>query len=306
MILYVSDIHVWHTNPRSRLDDYKESCLHMLEKVGQCAKKHRVEAILLGGDVGHDTDWPISLFHEVREIMCEWPCPVYTAVGNHDMDNYALETYKRRGLGALEQVGVLEVGDLVEIGQDWRVEFFHAGQPKAKQLMAGAWHPERVKDGRVEVAVAHIPVGPYSVGTHIVGVDKLFVPFFDLLCVADIHMRFKPRELITGCTVLNPGPLERRSIAEKDEGGRVALIDKDKTIRYIDLGAPKASVAFIQKAEKELESVLGINFLETMEKIRTEPGKPVEDQIREMALLLHLDEEPVNRLLQEVNNARKA
>lgn len=302
MLLYVGDIHAWHTTPRSRTDNYRESSLLMLEKVGRLATDLQVEAILLGGDVGHDTDWPISLVHEVADVMLKWPAPIYTAVGNHDMDNYCLETHKRSGLGALARMGVLEIGYLVEIGQDWRVEFFHAGQEKSKRLVAGGWSPGREKDGRTEVAVAHVPVGPNAAGKHIIPYKQLVVdPVYDLLCLADIHMKFGPHTLITGCQVINPGPLERRSVDEKNEGGYVAILHADKRVELIDLGAPSAEQVFVAlKAETEMAEILGESLLEDMQKMRSDPLKPLDEQIVEMGELLGFDERPVNRLLEEI------
>lgn len=299
-LLFVSDIHIWHTTPRSRIDDYRASSLAMLKKVGEAASHYKVEAILLGGDLGHDTDWPISLYHEVRDVLRTWPVPTYIALGNHDMDNYNLETYKRKGVGALEDAGVLCVQDLIEIGHLWRIEFFHAGTTKAKDLTNGSLVVDRAKDGRIEVAVAHVPIGPIKTPS-IKPLSEIFVPFYDFLCLADIHMKFKPLELITGCTVLNPGPLERRSIAEKDEGGFVALIHDNKVVEYVDLGAPPAEEVFMQKVDNEFSEILGQSFLDTVQEIQSQPQQSIIEQIKNMAEALQIEDEPLRLLLEEMS-----
>lgn len=300
-IFYVGDVHVWHTTPRSRVDNYRQACLDILRRVGEFAEYYKAEAVLFGGDLGHDTDWPISLFHDVDEVLRAYPCPRYTAVGNHDMDGYNLDTWKKKGLGALVKSGAIQVQNLVEIGEGFRVEFFHAGEQRSKDLIEGTYKPGRAKDGRLEIAVAHVPVGPMG-GGHMIGVDTLNIPFFDVVCVADIHMQFC-RRLESGCWVINPGPLERRSIAEKDEGGCIYEINDKFDISLAKLGVGRGDEVFVAPAEKKVEKVLGKDFLEVMAQIRDEPQVPLVEQLRTMGNLLGTEAEAMDLLLGELKNA---
>jgi hypothetical protein len=297
-LLYVSDVHAWHRTPRNRVDDWQTTICRALEAVGKIAAEHQCEAVLLGGDLFHDTGAPCSLFNALYDIFKVYPCPIISAVGNHDMDNYNLDTwYTHSGLGSLVRSGVLLVEDVLEIGEDWRITTFHAGTEKAKLLISGGYNPLLYDGDKYEVAVAHIPVGPKSIG-HIKGVNELYIPGFDVLCVADIHEQIPPTTTITGCIVVNPGPLERRSLTEKDLKCEVALIDNDLNVKYIPWGAPEANEVF--RLVEDLEQEIGAEFFEVLREIREQPDQPLSEQIRDMAMHLGTTSAAFNLLLSEV------
>lgn len=99
-----SDIHISDTNPRSRIDDFRETMLGKLTQMGKACQKLSVDAALIAGDLFNLKN-PARNSHELNRelvnVFKEFGCPVYMIEGNHDLTGNNLESLKRQPLGVL-------------------------------------------------------------------------------------------------------------------------------------------------------------------------------------------------------------
>ena len=103
-LLYTGDWHLRGTNPRNRLDDYKETVKLKLREIFALAAKWEVKAILAPGDIWDRPEVSIGVLLEYVEVLKESPVEIITTIGNHDIYGYNVETYYRSSLKLLEML----------------------------------------------------------------------------------------------------------------------------------------------------------------------------------------------------------
>lgn len=231
--LFVGDVHVRHTRPTSRVDDFEASVCDALRWCVQTANRFSCP-LVFGGDLGHYPKWTHDLFFRVLDILNESRTPMYTVIGNHDVIRRSHDTWPVCSLGRMVQVSPLKVipGPFLSFGR-WRLWPFHSDVAATQQLIEGKWKTREPKQpGLLDVAVAHAPVGAVEHYGQL-GVQDLNIPYFDLACFADIHKGFKPWKMKSGCTAINVGALERMDKSEMRRRVQVALIDQTPDGRLI-------------------------------------------------------------------------
>ena len=106
-LVYMTDIHITSRNPRSRMDNYKESILRKLAYVGDFAKSLNAP-VLCGGDIFHTADVSNSLVSEtIKVIRQHFDAPITSIAGNHDLFGNNLQTLPKTSYGLLEASGCL-------------------------------------------------------------------------------------------------------------------------------------------------------------------------------------------------------
>lgn len=83
--LFVGDLHLRGTNPRNRIDDYKEAAKQKLKEVFKIAVDNAVDAILQPGDIFDRPEVGIAVLLEFAEVLKESPVSIYCTLGNHDI-----------------------------------------------------------------------------------------------------------------------------------------------------------------------------------------------------------------------------
>ena len=86
-LIWRTDVHLSDKSPSSRTDNWKDTVLKKLRRVGELASQHKAHAVIDGGDffdIKSPTRNSHSLVREVIELHNEYPCPTYANVGNHD------------------------------------------------------------------------------------------------------------------------------------------------------------------------------------------------------------------------------
>lgn len=107
--LWATDQHLKDTNPSSRKDDWRVTCLDKIGQVKELARSLKVDAVLYGGDF-FDVKTPSrtshSLVQDVIEAHQDFPCPIYANVGNHDVKLSQLQYLDQSALGTLFEAGI--------------------------------------------------------------------------------------------------------------------------------------------------------------------------------------------------------
>lgn len=102
--LFVGDLHLRGTNPRNRIDDYKEVAKQKLKEVFKIAVDNAVDAILQPGDIFDRPEVGIAVLLEFAEVLKESPVNIYCTLGNHDIYGYNVDSYYRTSLRLLEML----------------------------------------------------------------------------------------------------------------------------------------------------------------------------------------------------------
>jgi len=230
--LWYGDIHARDTKIKRRKDpDILETILDKLRCGAERCKELGVEVCILGGDIGHYPDWTLWMAKKVAKVFKSFPCTVVTVIGNHDVDGRSYETYKNSGVGYLEDVGAVQILDPYApfATSHFRIYGFHSDTEECTKLIKGEWKPIIHDNKKLNIAVAHAPIGPFAT-PHSIDHKTLEVVGFDILLVADIHDPFPPYKLPSGTVVANSGTISRQKINEKDIIPSVFIIDSDGTI----------------------------------------------------------------------------
>ena len=110
--LVIGDIHMDDRSPVNRADDYMESMFAKLEECGNTARLRAVDFVILTGDI-FNTKQSSKVSHNLVRRMMEtlkvFGCPIYTAVGNHDIVSARLDSLIKQPLGVLQEAGVLQI-----------------------------------------------------------------------------------------------------------------------------------------------------------------------------------------------------
>jgi DNA repair protein SbcD/Mre11 len=87
-IITFTDVHLADKGPLSRIDDYREEILGLLQQARDYAIEHKIDLALCAGDLFH-IKTPSKNSHylvsRTIEILKSFPCPVYSIYGNHDI-----------------------------------------------------------------------------------------------------------------------------------------------------------------------------------------------------------------------------
>jgi DNA repair exonuclease SbcCD nuclease subunit len=110
-LLWRTDMHLSDRAPERRIDDWTETILGKVRQVGEHAKGFKASAVLDGGDFFHiktPTSNPHSLVERAAKAHEEYPCPVYSCIGNHDAAHGDYTQVERNPLGVLFATGVFK------------------------------------------------------------------------------------------------------------------------------------------------------------------------------------------------------
>ena len=99
-----SDIHISDTNPRSRIDNFKESILDKISQMAMACNKLGADGFILAGDL-YNIKNPARNSHRLNQELIaafqQFNCPVYMIEGNHDLTGNNLESLESQPLGVL-------------------------------------------------------------------------------------------------------------------------------------------------------------------------------------------------------------
>ena len=104
-VLVIGDVHICDHPPGRRVDGYKDQILDKLYECVKIAKEKEVTHVLFLGDIFHiKKAYRVShrVVHDIAEVCEAFGLPVIVLVGNHDIDDYSLDSLPKQPLGILE------------------------------------------------------------------------------------------------------------------------------------------------------------------------------------------------------------
>jgi DNA repair exonuclease SbcCD nuclease subunit len=240
-ILFATDIHFRATKPISRLDkDFFITILGKIQEIREMAE--HVDLVLLGGDIFDRPDCPHSVVIKVNRAFSNFPCPVYSVIGNHDIFGYEGQTVDATALGSLFEMGNVKRLDAMHPAPGIAIYGMHAFDKEIWQVPAS--------EG-TKILVSHKLITTVTIPnckTFMVD-DIARLTNADIVLSGDIHF---PHVVTTDSKLLvNPGSLSRLSIDDRDRQPQVAIITIDGSEIECDLktiGVRPANTVFDLKA----------------------------------------------------------
>ncbi len=119
VLYFLGDPHLSSRTPRSRIDDYAETCKRKFAYVCQRAADEGA-ILLLAGDVFHTPVQVTSFVNAVIRIVRKSGVKVFTLAGNHDVVNYNFSKVSDTSLGSLIVSGTVPLLRRVKVGK-WQI-----------------------------------------------------------------------------------------------------------------------------------------------------------------------------------------
>lgn len=230
----LGDCHFTNHPPIRRLDDYWKTQKAKLKQALEIFQYSDCECIIQTGDLCDSPGMSIVVLSELIEILRSREVVLDLVFGNHCIWGHSSSTLQSSPLSVLKASGVVNI--LNEHGispkNHPRVHIYGAGfgEENPKPLSCG--------NGDYNILVCHAPVGDVPLGTEFPLIHPVqFLkhnPQYDLIACGHYHYRFITS--VGGRTILNPGALVRRTIAQRDLEHTPAVIIVD-TLEDPDGGA---------------------------------------------------------------------
>lgn len=256
--IFRTDVHAADKNPVSWKGDYSEEIFGNLEQIGELAREHKVTAVLDGGDFFHVKSAVRNshgLVYRTVEVHRDYPCPVYSVEGNHDITGNNLGTIDHQPLGVLYASGVFQhLREQVFEEDDFRVRVVGVPYSSSLDLREVQERLRRKPGDDFMIAVMHV-LAAEDPPAH---VEEFFgEPVFryssliledgpDVFCFGHWHKDQGIVEL-GGRFFVNQGAVSRGALTQEniDRIPKVALIDaKNRTVTAIPLRVPPAEDVF--------------------------------------------------------------
>ena len=109
-MVWSTDWHVSDFAPENRVDDYEAAVFSKLSQIRLLCERIKADACVAGGDIFHvknSAKVRHGLVARLIDHLHTFPCPVYTAIGNHDISHNNLDTLPEKPLGVVFSSGAL-------------------------------------------------------------------------------------------------------------------------------------------------------------------------------------------------------
>lgn len=314
--LFRTDVHSADKNPASWKASYSDEIESNLEQIGELAAKHKVAAVLDGGDFFHvkaSTRNSHALVARTADIHGVYPCPTWIVPGNHDIAYNNLDTLDRQQpLRVLFSSGV-----------------FHRLGEATFSSSAGTDRYERLSDDEGNEVTVRVVGFPYSMTRTVdelralkkgdedfliaivhnlaaedppPGVDEFFgEPVFryedlasdegpDVWCFGHWH-KDQGSCFINGRYFINPGAVSRGALVKENlkrvpQVALIEFVDGEIMVGMIPLKVAPATEVFDleRKARREKESEVIEEFVAHMQQeVAADPGESIEGSIKNLS-----------------------
>jgi DNA repair exonuclease SbcCD nuclease subunit len=243
-ILFATDIHFRATKPISRLDkDFFSTILGKIQEIKEMAE--HVDLVLLGGDIFDRPDCPHSVVIKVNRAFSNFPCPVYSVIGNHDIFGYEGQTVDATALGSLFEMGQVKRLDALHPAPGIAIYGMHAFDKEVWQVPPS--QGTKILVSHKLITTVTIPNCKTFMASDIAKMTNA-----DIVLSGDIHFPHVVTE--NDKLLVNPGSLSRLSIDDRDRQPQIAIITIDGGEIDCDLktiGVKPSNTVFDLKAYSE-------------------------------------------------------
>ena len=316
-LIWRTDVHMGDKTPKRRTGDWCEDVVKKLKWVGRKAVEVGADAVLDGGDF-FDVKSPTKNSHNLVRLSCEahseYPCPVYSLVGNHDVKYGNIDYLPEQPLGVLFSAGVFQ-----QFGED--KEIILEGDGVKLRIVGVPYHGveydlERLssitkKDEDYLLVACHLLARKGKTGSMFEGEDIVGYDFLNTLTEVDgwffghWHKDQGITTLKNGARVVNVGSLTRGALHLDDLERKPCVVEvvadaKGLTFKRHNLPVRPAEEAFkIEQALRENEdSDRMVEIVDKMKAVATDKwsGKTLIDKVREMPLSNEVREQVISYL----------
>ena len=233
--LIFSDYHISGRNPRSRLDNYYQSCLSKFEEILSVSKD--CDFIISAGDLWDSPIVANTIVDDILDRIDTNKKDFFVTFGNHDLQGYNVEASKATSLAHMirrskyvKHLNEIEDSNIYIKGYDCQF----GGEEKLKE--EGLIHGKDKKS----IAITHqfLTIKPFHPQvSHIVAKD--LKTDYDVIICSHFHQEFD--KVVNGTRFVNLSSIGRTSINEQHQP-QVAIIDTDNLeIQKITLKSAKPS-----------------------------------------------------------------
>lgn len=287
-----TDIHLADKNPPSRKDNYLNSLLDKIEQAKDICIQRKVDVALCAGDVFHLKS-PLKNSHflvsSTISLLKQFPCPVLSIYGNHDIRQDNKSTLTKQPFYTLVKSGAVQYledsyfnqGSIRIFGMDY------VSNPEYADF-------NRENQGeKVQICVAHVNASSKFddlFGERVYTYQKLSETSPDVFVFGHYHPD-QGIEIIANKHFINVGSLSRGSL-KKDELSRIpnlGYIEVDDsyniTCEKIPLKVLKSSEIFdLEQKEKEDKEHEEINkfILEMKNNLTLKENESIEQKIKSL------------------------
>lgn len=224
-VLFLGDPHFDSQTPISRIDNYAETSIRKLSEIRKLALDNDVSHVMTTGDffdkVQVSFAYLNNLVQELRKFK-EDGLTVWSSIGNHDLPYNNMSYFKNTPLNVLFNSGLVKHIKKVNTFETFNVYGIDFTEH------------EEVKKITVDPKKKSILTLHYAVDNTVPGesVDLKDIQNFDFVVSGHDHAYYKPLTLKTGCTVLRPGSLLRRTKEEYNLSRDIVLylFDSEKEV----------------------------------------------------------------------------
>jgi DNA repair protein SbcD/Mre11 len=306
-LLFVGDIHFRVHGSRFRVDNCYQTQFEKLNKILQLGLENKVDLILFSGDFTHTPREGHELVYDIIKVLKDYPIPLYTLTGNHDLVGRNMDSLRTSPLGVLVASGVIKLLEKDILLPDnvilRGVDYFDKHEDSRYQFNAYPYHLKIIASHNMIVPLSSAPfeyVHPDNVQTDakIVLMGHYHIPF-----------DYTTSNLVR---YINPGVPMRWTMDEKDLTPKVVYLlvnFEDEihtyTTQYLSLDAKSGDEVFnvTKVAElKEKEQTIE-NFIKTLEST-TFLSNNLEESVISFGKAQGIEQEVVENLLKRIKEKR--
>lgn len=257
--LVVGDAHFCDYVPVKRTDDFLEAQFRKMAKIRSLSEELDTDVVILLGDVFDKARPDIWLLNKVIDHLQQFSCSIYSLVGNHDLQG-SRDGVPGTALGTLLNAGLIK-------GMDGDIEIL--GVPFRAINHTREHSTDLYQSDSPRIILTHNMITPQIAPfEHVYAMDVLEKSHNCFIFAGDFHDPFEFYNPQTKTRIMNPGVLNRTSIAEKHITPSVIYFEatsKDLVVdfRRIPLGAAVGKDVFdialhekVQAAEMNLKKFI--------------------------------------------------
>ncbi len=305
--LITGDWHYRGSNPVARLDNFQAALNDKILQVRELAERYNVDAIIQSGDIFDSPSVNLSTVADLAKLLLNFPCPILSVPGNHDIWAANQQSKSRTPFGFLAWIEILhdlserpyKAGNTVVSGCGFDADT----DTEAGLLQFNP--PEDADEDALRIHVVHSMLLKEDPGF-----DMLHSRISDVDTTADIivsghyHAGFGVVKRKDGVLFINPGAICRLTAhaSEMSRQVQVALLtiedDKAKAkliplnVRDAEEVLSRAHLEAAEERQERIERFLSLlstegetRFLETREIIeRIARGLPIPREVVSEAL----------------------